>query len=156
MYEPIMMANNLKEGTYESNWNKYHIGTLDLSRSDDGLTPGNMLVYPTAGKEERRNNAHPTVKPLALMKRLVTMYSPKGALILDPFMGSGTTGVACVELDREFIGVELEKRYFDIADRRIKAAHSPTPQTTKGDLTEGYLPPSLTLDGNLFDIDLRP
>lgn len=64
---------------------------------------------------------HPTQKPIKLMKRLVKRT--KG-IVLDPFMGSGTTGVACVKLGRKFIGVELEEKYFDIACRRIEQAYA--------------------------------
>jgi DNA modification methylase len=65
---------------------------------------------------------HPAQKPLALMKYCLNNYAEAGALVLDPFMGSGTTGVACVSTGRRFIGIESERRYFDIACRRIKEA----------------------------------
>lgn len=70
-----------------------------------------------------RANEHPTQKPVALMQDLVGLFSNTGATILDPFMGSGTTGVACVKLGRKFIGIEIEPKYFDIACRRIEEAH---------------------------------
>lgn len=63
---------------------------------------------------------HPTQKPLELMKYLVETYSNEGDIILDFAMGSGTTGCACKELKRNFIGIELNKEYFDIAEKRIK------------------------------------
>ena len=63
---------------------------------------------------------HPTLKPLALMERLILMYTNKNDLVIDPFMGSGTTGVACQKLGRRFIGIEREKNYFDTAVKRIK------------------------------------
>ena len=63
---------------------------------------------------------HPTTKPVALMERLVDRMA--GHTVLDPFMGSGTTGVACVKLGRQFIGIEIEPKYFDIACRRIEEA----------------------------------
>lgn len=64
---------------------------------------------------------HPTQKPLALMRWVIAQVNA-GELILDPFMGSGTTGVACANLGRKFIGIEIEPRYFDIACRRIDDA----------------------------------
>ena len=67
-------------------------------------------------------NEHPTQKPLALMAYLVRLSVRPGAVCLDPFAGSGTTGVACVELGRKFIGIELDEKYFDIACRRIEQA----------------------------------
>ena len=68
----------------------------------------------TEGKE------HPTQKPIALMNWCLG-FLPDARTILDPFMGSGTTGVACIRLGRRFIGVELDPRYFDIARRRLEA-----------------------------------
>lgn len=65
---------------------------------------------------------HPTQKPLALMKWCLE-FLPKAETVLDPFMGSGTTGVACVKLGRKFIGIELDPKYFDIACRRIEEAY---------------------------------
>ena len=66
--------------------------------------------------------AHPSQKPVALMDWSIG-FTPPGASILDPFMGSGTTGVACVNLGRSFIGIEREPAYFDIARRRIEEAY---------------------------------
>ena len=65
---------------------------------------------------------HPTQKPAALMRWCIEQLSADCETILDPFMGSGTTGVACVKLGRRFIGIEIEPNYFDIACRRIEAA----------------------------------
>jgi len=65
---------------------------------------------------------HPTQKPVALMEWCLT-HVPDAQTILDPFMGSGTTGVACVKLGRKFIGIELEEKYFDIACKRIEDAY---------------------------------
>lgn len=67
-------------------------------------------------------NPHPTTKPIRLMSELVTLFSNAGDLVLDPFMGSGTTGVACMKLGRRFIGIEIEPKYFDIACKRIEEA----------------------------------
>ncbi len=68
--------------------------------------------------DQRRE--HPTQKPVAVMRQCIEMMSAE--IILDPFMGSGTTGVAAVKLGRRFIGIEIEPRYFDIACRRIEEA----------------------------------
>lgn len=65
---------------------------------------------------------HPTQKPLSLIERLVVSLVPEGGAAVDPFMGSGTTGVACQRLGRRFIGCEVEPKYFDIACRRIEQA----------------------------------
>ncbi len=63
---------------------------------------------------------HPTVKPISLIKWLIRHYSDKNDIILDPFIGSGTTAIAALETNRNFIGFELNKEYFDIANNRIK------------------------------------
>ena len=68
--------------------------------------------------------AHPSPKTTKHYQRLVEMFSPLGATVLDPFMGSGTTGVACANLGRKFIGIEIERKYFDIACERIEAAQA--------------------------------
>lgn len=67
-------------------------------------------------------HGHPTEKPLDLMLWCIQQIPPPATLILDPFMGSGTTGVAAVKLGRKFIGIEIEPKYFDIACRRISEA----------------------------------
>jgi site-specific DNA-methyltransferase (adenine-specific) len=82
------------------------------------------------------NNFHPTEKPVDLMSAIVRWTS---GFVLDPFMGSGTTGVACVKLGRKFIGIELDESYFNIACERIRKAYaqpdmfisSPTPKATQ-------------------------
>jgi site-specific DNA-methyltransferase (adenine-specific) len=71
-----------------------------------------------------RNKLHPTQKPIALMERLILASSNRDDTVLDFTMGSGTTGVACVNTARKFIGIELDQGYFDIAKERIVAAAS--------------------------------
>jgi len=68
------------------------------------------------------DTAHPTVKPLPLITKYIRICSNRGETILDPFMGSGTTGVAAVKLGRRFIGIEIEPKYFATACRRIQQA----------------------------------
>ena len=67
---------------------------------------------------------HPTEKPISLFERLICKWSDENDIILDPFMGSGTAGVACVNTNRKFIGVELDERYFKIAQDRINKVKS--------------------------------
>ena len=68
---------------------------------------------------QRMKNHHPTVKPVHLMAWLVRLVSKEGDTVLDPFAGSGTTGVACRKLGRNFIGIEISPEYFKIAEKRI-------------------------------------
>ena len=77
-------------------------------------------------KKEKKYGGHPTQKPEKIMQHFVQLLSNPGDVVLDPFMGSGTTGVVSKQLGRSFIGVELEENYFDIALKRIsdvKTAH---------------------------------
>jgi site-specific DNA-methyltransferase (adenine-specific) len=70
-------------------------------------------------------NNHPTVKPIALMEWLITLVTPPNGVVLDPFMGSGTTGIAAVQKGFQFIGIEREAEYLKIAEARINAAAVP-------------------------------
>ena len=69
--------------------------------------------------EDKRKFKHPTIKPLDIVKNLIINSSNENDLILDPYMGSGTTGVACRELKRNFIGCEINEEYFTIAKKRM-------------------------------------
>lgn len=80
--------------------------------------PRQVLDIPSEGK-----TAHPTQKPVALMEYLIRTYTNEGQTVLDNTMGSGTTGVACVNTNRQFIGIERDEKYFAIACERIGAAY---------------------------------
>ena len=73
----------------------------------------------SVGKKE---TGHPNEKPVSLINKLIKLGSQAKEIILDPFMGSGSTGVACAQLDRKFIGIEIEEKYFEIACGRIDEA----------------------------------
>lgn len=83
--------------------------TYEIPEIVGGITP----------KSEKINGGHPTQKPIYVMKWIIERLTNENDIVLDPFMGSGTTGVACKELNREFIGSELDKNYFNIAKQRI-------------------------------------
>ncbi|MGC9049279.1 MAG: DNA-methyltransferase, partial [Patescibacteria group bacterium] len=68
---------------------------------------------------ERHKTSHPTEKPEKLLERIILIGSKEGDTILDPFMGSGTTGVVAKRLNRDFIGIEIDENYFEIAQKRI-------------------------------------
>ena len=80
----------------------------------DKLLPVNIQVFKKPNKP-----VHPTQKPVELMEYLIKTYTNEGETVLDFTMGSGTTGVACVNLNRKFIGVEMDENYFEIAKKRI-------------------------------------
>jgi DNA modification methylase len=84
---------------------------------------GKRGVYTHLTNPPDRHHGHPTEKPVRLMVELLQDFTNAGETILDPFMGSGTTGVACVQLQRKFIGIELDETYFDISCKRIEEAH---------------------------------
>jgi site-specific DNA-methyltransferase (adenine-specific) len=77
---------------------------------------------PPVPVREKTHGRHPTQKPLRLLRRAILASTREGALLFDPFGGSGTTGVAAKELDRHFVGAEMEREYADLAGRRIDAA----------------------------------
>ncbi len=84
--------------------------------------PKNLI---TVSKRNQREDLHPTQKPLALLEYLVKTYTNAGDVVLDFTMGSGTTGAACGNLDRRFIGIEKDAGYFKIAEERIATAYAP-------------------------------
>ena len=95
------------------------MGHFELAWTNLDATTKQMSCSIGATNAERVG--HPTQKPLAVMRWCLSLI-PDAHTILDPFMGSGTTGVACQKLGRKFIGIEIEARYFDIACRRIEQA----------------------------------
>ena len=70
-----------------------------------------------------KNTTHPTQKPIALLEYLIKTYTNEGNIVLDNCMGSGSTGVACVNTNRRFIGIELDEIYFNVAKERIGNNH---------------------------------
>jgi site-specific DNA-methyltransferase (adenine-specific) len=91
-----------------------------LAWADPDVAQGNIirLAAPYGGERE-----HPNEKPLGLVLRMVKLHTTIGQMVCDPFMGSGTTGVACAKTGRKFIGIELDETYFDIACKRVEAAY---------------------------------
>lgn len=77
----------------------------------------NVFYAPIVGGEERTD--HPTQKPLSITEKIIKTHCREGGVVLDPFMGSGTTGVGCVHTGRDFIGIELDKKWFELAQKRI-------------------------------------
>ncbi len=86
----------------------------------DWKYPSNILPFPAVVSNSREKVNHPTQKPVSLLMYLIKTYTQEDALILDTFMGSGTTGVACINTGRKFIGMELDDNYFSIAKTRIE------------------------------------
>lgn len=80
-----------------------------------------MVYTSPVNKKDKITYGHPTCKPVELMEKFVFNHTVKDSTVLDPFMGSGTTGVACLNLGRKFIGIELDANYFGIAEARINS-----------------------------------
>lgn len=101
--------------------NNMRYGLKSVTTNNKGERyPSTILRFPQNWR--RQDQVHPTQKPVELMRWLVLTYSNEGDTIFDPFMGSGTTGVACVQTGRNFIGCEIDPTYFAIAEKRIAEA----------------------------------
>ena len=122
-YNPQMSTYNGKKRT-----NKVKNGKLgkliDNAEKKVVEYQDNGLRYPTQilkfNRDCLKSNLHPTQKPVALCEYLIKTYTKEGGLVLDNCMGSGTTGVAAINTNRNFIGIELEEKYFNIAKNRIE------------------------------------
>ena len=126
-------ANVMHDGLQED-WARYfYCPKVSRAERNVGLDDLPDVIHKTVFKKIYRasaatrevnpiKNNHPTVKPQKLMKYLCRLVTPKDGTVLDPFMGSGSTGMAAKDEGFDFIGIEKEKEYFEIAERRIKAA----------------------------------
>ena len=119
-YDGPKRSNKVKNGK---------LGKLIDDANDKKVTEYNDtgLRYPTQVWRFKRDiltsNLHPTQKPVALLEELIKTFTNEGDTVLDNCMGSGSTGVACVNTNRNFIGIELDKTYFDIAKNRIEECY---------------------------------
>lgn len=123
MYNPqglVLNGTVTKQGSSSSNYGKRDTKQYIQEFSN---YPRDVLEIASEGK-----TVHPTQKPVALMEYLIKTYTNEGDLVLDNCMGSGTTGVACKNTNRNFIGIELDEKYFKIAEERI----NPTKPIDKG------------------------
>lgn len=122
-YLPIMIdrPKNKIETSYEAKRTEICGGiSKGYKKTYTQWYPKNVLTFYNSTKK----TLHPTQKPVALLEYLIKTYTNVGDLVLDNCMGSGSTGVACINTNRSFIGIELDKKYFEIAKERIyKAQH---------------------------------
>lgn len=96
---------------------------IDVQSWDPYLkNPSQIIKFPALVNNSNEKVDHPTQKPVKLLKYLIKTYTNENDLVLDFTMGSGSTGVACLETNRNFIGIELEPKYYEIAEQRIKEA----------------------------------
>jgi len=137
-FEPICVAMKpINKLTFIQNELQFKTGLLDFSQkvgiSGDRVPANiitteeytevydkNFLVSKPSKAEKGENNTHITVKPLQLMEHLIKLFSKEGALIVDPFLGSGTTALACKNTNRRCIGIELNEEYYEICKSRLE------------------------------------
>lgn len=124
LFEPILWFQKPYKigGTIASNMLKYGIGAWNEealknynNRKSNEIISN--IISVKACKDDKKY--HPAQKPIKLIELLITLVTNEGDFILDPFMGSGTVGVACVNTNRSFVGIEIEDKYFNIAKKRI-------------------------------------
>jgi DNA modification methylase len=129
-------ADRMMGSPFELAWSNKTSGFDKIAR----VLHGGVVNADGTGKR-----VHPTQKPIAVMRAAIEWAAPNAQTILDPFMGSGTTGVAAVQMGRRFIGIEREPKYFDIACRRIEEAQkqsdlfieAPKPKPVQPDFLKG-------------------
>ena len=114
-HKPYVCKSN---STKSKNYDYKHLTSYTTISNGDRF-PTDLVCF---GKDKEK--LHPTQKPVALIQYLIRTYSNEGDLVLDNCIGSGTTAVACIKENRHFIGYEITKEYFDIAQQRIKAEQS--------------------------------
>ena len=136
-YEPIAVAQKPTKKTYLQNMTQHKVSLINTNVKQGlqkNMFPSNVmtnqlihhhldtvfLVDKPTKKEKGIFNDHKTVKPVSLCRHLIQLTTKKNSVILDPFMGSGTTAVACKELGRKFVGIEMNQKYIQIAKERLK------------------------------------
>jgi site-specific DNA-methyltransferase (adenine-specific) len=122
-YYPIFRENVKKPFGKIVAGNSEHIKIAAKQERGFGY-PKSILEFAKPNNLSKDGNLHSTQKPVALLEYLIKTYTLEGETVLDNCMGSGSTGVACVHTGRNFIGIEKEKKYFDIACKRIKEART--------------------------------
>ena len=119
-YYPIMEERGkLRDKSGYSKSDNYNITPTKTKERSNLYYPKNLLNF---SNSIQKGKFHPTQKPVALLEYLIKTYTNKHETVLDNCMGSGSTGVACVNTNRNFIGIEKEEKYFNIAKERIKKA----------------------------------
>ena len=135
--EPMCFAVKPIEGRYIDNFQKHGTGLMNTSeetKTGEGFFPSNILttdkieesmdrvflVSKPNKTEKGEYNTHLSVKPVNLICHLIKLFTKENAIVLDPFMGSGTTAVACIQSKRMYIGFDINKEYIEVTERRIK------------------------------------
>ncbi|HSX46034.1 MAG TPA: DNA methyltransferase [Candidatus Saccharimonadia bacterium] len=121
-HETLLWARKDPKGKHTFNYQDMKHGNWHKSDliKNEGKQMRSVWSISTPKASEKKFGKHPTQKPMALLERIVLAASNKGDVILDPFTGSSTTGLAAVKNDRRFLGVDLEKKYLDLSVKRYK------------------------------------
>ena len=142
--EPICFAVKPIEGRYIDNFQKYGVGLMNTSvetKVGEGYFPSNIIVTEDVGQsldkvflvpkptkvEKGSYNTHLSVKPVELISHLIKLFTKENAIVVDPFMGSGTTAVACIQSKRRYIGFDINNEYIEITGKRINDATTTFP-----------------------------
>lgn len=128
-FEPVLVAQKPREGTFLENWAKYGVGLVNVKSGvgeEGNMDTSNVVstdhisdivdrtfLVGKPTKKEKGVTTHVSVKPLDMMKHLVEITVPEGGLVLDPFNGSGTTGIGALQAGRNFLGFEKDTGYFE-------------------------------------------
>ena len=134
-HEPICVAMKPIDVTFIQNELNFKTGLLDFNQKigiNSDKVPANILVTEDfdeiytknflvgkPSKKEKEQNTHITIKPIKLLEHLIKLFSKEGSLVIDPFMGSGSTPLVCKQLNRHYIGIEIEEEYYNIAQNRL-------------------------------------
>lgn len=139
--EPICLAVKPLEGRYIDNFAKYGVGLMNTGddvKVGEGFFPSNIVTTDSIdatmdrvfliskpSKEEKGSfNTHLSVKPVKLIEHLIKLFTKEGAIILDPFLGSGTTAIAAMQSNRKFIGCDINEEYITITGQRLTQTSS--------------------------------
>ena len=117
-FQSIILAQKPRLGTLVNNWVEFRTGLFDSTATLDGKAPSTVMTVEKPEKDQE--NDHLTPKPVLLIEHLIRLFSEAGQVVLDPFLGSGTTAVAALRTGRACIGIEINPGYTLAADRRIK------------------------------------
>lgn len=117
---PIPRNMNLQFVNSTEAWIYFTYGASTGVFNNDGRVEHDFIETSVVPLSEKKCGKHPTQKPIGLMKHFINLLTNEGDIVLDPFMGSGSAGVAAVQLKRKFIGIELSQDYFTIAKQRIE------------------------------------
>ncbi len=117
-FEAMVLVQKPREGTHITNWMEHRTGLIDPEARLNGGSPSTVMGVEKPQRE--RYNGHLTVKPVPLIEHLIRLFSSPGQVVLDPFLGSGTTAVACRNTGRRCIGIEIRLDYLEIARQRLE------------------------------------